>query len=74
MKIELIENCLSQFVTQDVYNGLCQFVYSDSKERIKLGDRIRWVYKLLDVPIELPNGGYCDKELMLINADTHNCA
>ena len=73
MKIELIKNCLPQFVTQGVYNSLCQFVYSDTKERIKIGDRIRWVYVILDEPIPLPDGSYCERQLMLINADLHNC-
>ena len=67
MKIELIENCKPQYVTSIVYNSLCQFLYSDTKKRIKIGDLIRWVYKILDKPIKLENDSICEKELILVN-------
>lgn len=70
---ELANNTEPFYVTQRVYNNLPQFVFSDTKKRIRIGDQIAWI--LMDIsPIKLLNGGICKQQLMLVNWEEINIA
>jgi len=62
LNIELIPKQYPMFITKGVYSELCQFIYSDTKKPIRIGDEVRWVYKIIDEP----DGDY-DRQLIFIN-------
>ena len=69
---ELVKNTKPFFITDIIYNGLSQFRYSDTKQRIKIGDQAAWILKKLNTPQVLLNGGFCKQQLMLVNWEIIN--
>ena len=67
MLIEINKNWLPIKVTESIFDRLPRFTYSDTEEKIKIGDYIRWVYKINENKYVVYNT--IERELMLINYD-----
>lgn len=67
----LVKNTVPFYITETIFNSLSQFIYSDTKQRIKIGDEAAWILKTLDPPQVLDGGGICKQQLMLVKWDEY---